>query len=564
MAVLNGVVGLVVLLLVAVLALVVKPPAPPGLAAFAPQANKTITKAPQQQSSNFGSGAGQCAAGQACNLLATTTTSVPGVERRGVPSALQCFKWPDGTVTQTFDPQSPPCVAGWDNSKGNGGPTAAGVTQSEIRVALPMNSTSPTYPKLQPIVDFFNTHYQFYGRKITIVPYTSQQASDDYTGAFDKPEDQRADATQTTQLRVFASFDFVDPIHYSWSLPVYLDILARAKIVSINGGEMTPYGTSADLAARYPYVWTYYTPIDSLMTTYAQMVCRQLAGKPASHAGNAVLRQTTRKFAVLMPEDADVGGAMPGLSTLLRGLGSCGINSPTVQRYHVGTGSETTNSAWMSQLRRDGVTSMIWFPFVGSSQPSHPQQVASAIGYQPEWVTIGWNNYLTASNLNAPANETGAEFGVGVWNKMPAIDLDFWHRAFLAAGGDQAVVNSGALTDGLAFYNEMLLLSAGIQMAGPNLTPDSFARGLRSTRFPNPGAGGPPFYQGTVGVGPDDVTMVKDFNGFWLDTRYTGAQVTSSSNLETDRAYCYPQLGRRFTGLTWPATDGYYANGVCR
>src|SRR5688572_9516908 len=159
----NAVVSVTVLAVVAVLALVVKPPAPPGIAAFAPQASKPITKAPLGQSAEFGAGEGQCAAGQVCTgpsaspppsaaALPSVGPSLPG-EARGVPSALQCYTWPDGTVTQTFDPQSPSCIASWDDKKGNGGATSPGVTATEIRVALPVNNTvSPTgsWPDLKP------------------------------------------------------------------------------------------------------------------------------------------------------------------------------------------------------------------------------------------------------------------------------------------------------------------------------------------------------------------------------------------------------------------------------
>src|SRR3954468_14799730 len=62
----NGTVVATVLTLVAVLALVVNPPAPPGIAAFAPQASKPITKAPPGQSAQFGTGAGACGQGQVC------------------------------------------------------------------------------------------------------------------------------------------------------------------------------------------------------------------------------------------------------------------------------------------------------------------------------------------------------------------------------------------------------------------------------------------------------------------------------------------------------------------
>jgi hypothetical protein len=235
-----------------------------------------------------------------------------------------------------------------------------------------------------------------------------------------------------------------------------------------------------------------------------------------------------------------------------------------VIRYHVGAGQEAANAAMMSQLLRDAVTSLVWFPLRGASEPSHPMNAAAAIGYHPEWVTIGWNNYLVASTLNAPSSETSGSYGVAVWNKMPQLELEFWNRAFLAGGGDPAVVSSGALLDGLAFYNELKLLAAGIQMAGPRLTPETFAAGLRATTFPNPGAGAAPSYQGRVGFRSNDATMVEDFTQVWLDTRMTGPEVSSSKNLNTYRAYCYVALGRRYEAATWLSTDGFYETDVCR
>jgi hypothetical protein len=109
----------------------------------------------------------------------------------------------------------------------------------------------------------------------------------------------------------------------------------------------------------------------------------------------------------------------------------------------------------------------------------------------------------------------------------------------------------------------MLLLAAGLQMAGPHLTPQSFAQGLRSTTFPNPGAGVAPFYQGTVGFVPGDAAMVRDFAGIWLDTRMPGPAVAGAKNLNESGAFCYVGLGYRRGSETWPTGDGFYA-GHCR
>ena len=574
-ALLNGGVGLVLLLIVAVLALVVNPPAPPGIAAFAPQANKPITQAPLSQSAAFGEGDGQCAEGQDCAARATTTTTTPEattttlrpvagkVPPRGVPSSLQCYTWPDGTVTQTFDPQSPPCIATWDDSQGNGGATSKGVTESEIRVAMPVWETAPGWPTVKPIVDFFNTRFQFYGRKITIVPFISQQANAQATGEFHIPETQRADAAQITQLDVFATTDFVDPVHYSWSLPVFRDALTRNKIVSIHGGETPPYGTVADIVASQPYEWTYYTPAEPVLRNTARLTCRQLVGKTARHAQDTALHSVTRKFAVMAPVDASLGGPLPGLDTMLQVLSGCDVKPRVVRYDYADRAMQASMSATMNELRNDGVTSIIWFPYAGGGTPRHPWFVADSIGYRPEWVVIGWHQYQTAFELNNPQSQTAGAFGVGIWNKMPALEQEMWHRAYLAAGGDPAVVNGGGLPGGRPFYQELLLLASGIQMAGPDLTPETFAEGLQSTKFPNPGAGAPPYYQAKVGFGPDDVTMVEDYNGFWLDIRLAGPEVSRQKNLNTSRGFCYVDLGSRWTFDTWPTTDRFYESGVC-
>ena len=568
---LNGVAAVAVLILVAVLALVVKPPAPPGIAAFAPQASKPITKAPLGQSARFGNGAGGCAAGQVCALHPTarpTASLPPGVKPRpsatpvrGVPSALQCYTWPDGSVTQTFDPQSPPCIATWDDTKGNGGATYPGVTATEIKVTLPLNTTQPTWPGLKPIVDFFNTRYQFYGRKIHIVTFASQQANDQFKGVFNDPSAQRADGSQVAALKPFASTDFVDPLHYSMSLPEFRSVLTKHKIVSLAGGETTASGTEQDLEKDAPYEWSYYPTIDTLARNIATMACRELVGRPAVHAGDSALHGKTRKFAIAMPTDTLMGGPVPGLSAMQDILHACGAGDMPVIRYDYAASNKAALSANFRKLADDGVTSVFFLP-LGGNQTSGPPASATQVNYHPEWIVLGAHKYLSDNMMNNPDQTVGA-FGVGTWNKMPQLQQEMWVLAYNAAGGDPTAVSNGSLTDGRAFYNEMLLLAAGIQMAGPHLTPQTFAAGLHATTFPNPGAGAAPTYQATVGFGPQGVSMLDDFNAFWFSGQMSGAQVNNSTDNNTYQATCYVALGRRFRLDTWPTTDGF-KQGACR
>src|SRR5689334_3112288 len=172
----NATVATALLGLLAAVALVVRPPSPPGIAEFAPQAAKPISKAPPGQASMFDDGTGPCQMATTCTDRSRQGTGAgkpvprPTTGQLAVPSALQCYTWPDGSVTQTFDPQSPPCIASWpEAARGNGGATTRGVDATTVRIGIPMDPASKQRAQFQPLFDFFNTHYEFYGRRLDFV-----------------------------------------------------------------------------------------------------------------------------------------------------------------------------------------------------------------------------------------------------------------------------------------------------------------------------------------------------------------------------------------------------------
>jgi hypothetical protein len=56
----------------------------------------------------------------------------------------------------------------------------------------------------------------------------------------------------------------------------------------------------------------------------------------------------------------------------------------------------------------------------------------------------------------------------------------------------------------------MYMLALGVQLAGPNLTPETFEQGM----FSYPGGTGP---FGTWGFGPESYTPTQDFRVVWWD-----------------------------------------------
>jgi hypothetical protein len=95
------------------------------------------------------------------------------------------------------------------------------------------------------------------------------------------------------------------------------------------------------------------------------------------------------------------------------------------------------------------------------------------------------------------------------------------------------------------------MLASGIQAAGPNLAPETLRSGLQKLRFSNPGGGGPPFYQATVGFGPGDYTMVNDLALHWWDDTADSLGRTQNPR----GAFCFVDLGARFPLERPPAVE---------
>jgi hypothetical protein len=94
------------------------------------------------------------------------------------------------------------------------------------------------------------------------------------------------------------------------------------------------------------------------------------------------------------------------------------------------------------------------------------------------------------------------------------------------------------------FYTSLQIIAAGAQMAGPRLTPQTFADGLYSTEFPNPGAGAAPHYQAAVGFSAQEPWAVHDFALWRTDT-------SKAPDPAEGYPLCFVDMGRRWQLGTW-------------
>jgi hypothetical protein len=535
-ALLNGVAATALVAILAAIALVAHPPAPPGIAEFAPQATKPISKAPPGQSSSLGNGPGACTAVFVCANHPATPTAVPtapgsGVAgtQHGVPSALQCYTWPDGSVTQTFDPQSPPCVASWPEAdQGNGGVTSPGVTASEIRVALPVYDQAEA-AQVRPWGDFFNAHFEFYGRKLVLVPFIASGGQ--------TPQSAHADAAKASELNVFASVD--EGLLYAMpAVPTYQQDLAAKKIVSATtGGGFT---SEADYQRFAPYEWAYRPPLDSMERAAGTMACRQLVGRAASHSKEFATK--TRSFAIMVPWGY---GDRPTPSAIgfQQSLAGCGVHAKVYPMGH-GDSSDTTT---MAQLNADGITTVFIVNGGSCCANSAPNIMngASQAGYFPEWIIPGGISDEDESYWaleSAFGGEEAGLFGLAPWNRtlVPA-DTPASRAWNLAQKGFPP-------TYLLPVYDLFQILADGFQMAGPHLTPETFAHALETTIFPNPYAGVAPMYQARVG-----------FALVWWNPGATSRAGSRTGG--KGGAFCYVDNAHRWDPAGFPTADRFFDSG---
>ncbi|MDT7571203.1 MAG: hypothetical protein QOE05_1377 [Actinomycetota bacterium] len=535
--------------LVAAVALTSRAQTPPSVAEFAPQPVQQIKKALDEQPEEVpdkGLGAGSNASPPPRPTSGPGASPLPSPPTLVVPRIRQCVGNPP---RQTEDPQSPPCVAYSDPKLDNGGATSKGVTRDSISVAIPQQFLEDLSiaPKL---ASFFNKRYEFYGRKITL---TSYQPSGCASGSQPDPAKMRDDAIAVDEeAQAFASLAYCNA---NGADHHYYDALAQRRIISVTDGNLTT-GVESHYAAHAPYEWNVQPGVETMLANTAQFICGTLAGRAPRYAGAAQARAATRKFGLIYTRAVD--GTVPDVRPLRNGLKSCGQSLFEVRDDQSSDPSRNGVNTMVS-MQNAGVTSVICLCNVLDTRGVY-MPAASGQGYQPEWVETTYiNNDLDNAygGGNAPPDQASHVLGVTFRNKLlPRQDMP-WFWALREADPN---ADPGATTyySANSRYQQLLLLASAIQLAGPKLTPQTFAAGLARARFPNPGAAGAPYYQARVGFDGGRHTMTADAAMFWYDPSRPGTIDPSSPG-----AICYVDHGRRYRLGEWRRSDPVFFAGSC-
>jgi hypothetical protein len=549
-AIVLGTAVLALSVLVAAVALTSRGQTPPAVAEFAPQPVQQIKKALDAQPDQIAgadTGAGASASPSPSPRSRATGASAAASPRPAVvvPRVRQCVGDPP---RQIEDPQSPPCVPYFDPKLDNGGATSKGVTGDEITVAVPTQflEDASIPPKL---ATFFNKRFEFYGRKLVLQSFSPTGCA---SGSQPDPAKMRDDAVAVDEeLKAFATLAYCNA---SGADHHYYDALAQRKTISVTDGNLTT-GVESHYAAHAPYEWNVQPGVETIFANTAQFVCAKLAGRPPRYAGPAQSRAAVRKFGLIYTRAVD--GTVPDVTPLRNGLKSCGVSLVEVRDDQSSDPSRNGVNT-MVAMQNAGVTSVLCACNVLDTRGVY-MPAASGQGYQPEWIESSYiNNDLDNSYAgNAPPDQAQHILGVSFRNKLLSKQDMPWYWALRESDpGADPQGNTYYAAD--SRYEQLLLLASGIQLAGPKLTPQSFAAGLQRAQFPNPGAGGPPYYQARVGFNGGRHTMSADATMFWYDPNRPG-----TIDPTVPGAICYVDRGRRYGLGQWQRSDPVFFAGAC-
>jgi len=420
----------------------------------------------------------------------------------------------DRTLQVPGDPYSPPCYA---FSGDNGGTTHQGVTADEIVISVrtlegptaaeifadlsgeAVNDSPEAYvDTVLALSEYFSQRFSFYGRKLRIEFFRGEGsgASELLGGGKEKA---LADAVRANkEIGAFADISGI-------TIP-YADALARQGIVNIGA----PYPSREWFEARRPYSWSLFPDGTNVVESgVAAFKARFPPGSNADFAG-AAYQGKPRVFGVVAPENQEY---QESAQAFIRQANAAGLTISLDLRYKLDISSMPNQASNMiAQLKDKGVTTVICacdpvMLALGMTPKANEQ------GYEPEWVTSGlaFVDQDIVSQL-IDDDQWSRAFGIAYNAESEPLGRSFPYAAY-----KQMRPNDEPAFGVEEIYYQMYLLAIGIQMAGPNLTPQSFEAGM----YAYPGGSGP---RGLWGFGPGDHTPTDDFREIWWDPDRISAQ----------------------------------------
>jgi hypothetical protein len=385
---------------------------------------------------------------------------------------------------------------------------------------------------------YHNNHYETYGREVQIINMdASGKATDD--------EAMKADVLEiVNKHKAFAVIEGnpAEPIPKAFAKEAAARGLVCVCTVSMRSGfyQENP-----------PLLFSSLPTITEYSAMMAEYICKRLAGKPAKWAGDNVpdLKTRTRKFGLIYVEGRD-GVVDPegkkGRDELIAYLSKCGVALGAEVGYLYEPGRNQVDvTNLVAKMKGEGVTTVI--PYTDPLYPILITREATNQQYYPEWLIAGTglSDTTSAARLYDQAQWRHA-FGISpLWVTWATKNKSAGWREAHHGDANLKPDEEGVLIN---IYNSYFrILFTGIHLAGPRLTPETFAQGM----FNFPKTGGSPA-RPTVYSNRAYPTLIKDFIEIFYDPNVAGPDERTEQGtgmiMKVDG-------GRRYLPGQWPTTE---------
>jgi hypothetical protein len=466
---------------------------------------------------------------------------------------LDSHTWQDNCDTETGRvaiPVTNPahCVPKFTGD--NGGATAPGVTADSIRIGYYVAKADPigdallkmagaydepanTAKAYQNYAEIFNARYEFYGRKIEMVPVEGTGTLADAIAA-------RADAGRAAADNLFAVLGGPAQARE------FGDELAKRKVMCVASCIIAQ--PQKVILENSPYLWPTGPTPDQSVEMVAEFIQKQLVGKNAEYAGGEQ-KGKPRTFTLLTYNTPD-GQYTPSWDLLEKRVGEVGADIVEHVDYYLNLPSLQADARTIAaKLKAANATSLVF-----TGDPIFPRYLTTemtALNYFPEWVMAG--------TVLADTNVFGRTFDQRQWEhafglqlapaRLPKEKQDSYTLHQWWFGTPPPTDNNYGIVQG-----NIEFLAAGLQLAGPNLTPESFKAGIYAA--PPPESPDTPTIStilswGTHGFWPtmEDPGGLDNSGVMYWDPEAEG---TDETGAEGKGMYRVLDGGRRYVNTRWP------------
>jgi len=405
------------------------------------------------------------------------------------------------------DPYSPPCFTFRGD---NGGDTSKGVTADEITVTyrvtsdpnvlsvlatlmgIEFNETGEDFRRtMEGLVDYFNENFQFYGRQMAFESFEGTGSLvTELTGG--GQEAAGTDGLKAgVELEAFADITAVTQ--------PYSEALATQETIAFGA----PYLSREWFTERRPFAWSLASDCSVVAEAASDYGLRRQIGQPAVFAGGD-LADETRRIAVISPNNPEYQQcAEAGLQVVT----DAGEEIDLVTDYVLDLGRVPEQAKSIAaQIVSADITTISCFcdPLMLLSLT---QEIDSQ-GLEPEWIVTGTGFVdldLIGQGLAKKNDQWLRAYGA---SPLAEQEPEGESAGYLAYKSVRPEEEPSQAVDVL--YYQLYQLSLGIQMAGPELTPETFETGM----FSYPEATGP---AGTWDYFPESYTPIVDLREVWWD-----------------------------------------------